>query len=447
MLVQYSTQRESLAVKFNSEMQADYTAAGSALPSNEPMAAQLGMPGPFYPPPAGFPGMPPGFPGQMPPMGQPPPGYMGQPGPMMHQMPPPPSSAQSQSQLSPVLVVKGLHEEVTVDGLFKLFGVYGDVEKLKIVWDKRDTALIQFTTRQGAECAAQNLHGAILFGNRLDIKFFKNGEVNVTEDRKGELAEYYGRNHPLHRFGKNQSNNSHLHICPPTDTLHVSSIPNDWDDAKLRSVLSPAGRVLSVKFLTAKRYQQAVVNMGSVQEAMNVIMMFHWMVVEKDIGENSKGKFDLNMRVNFCQKETKSDDAAHRNRHFAQPPMPAVAVAAAAAMPYGYPPQAYNPMHFYAMQQQQQQQQMQQGQAKAGAPHAQPPQQPQPPPGMDPMYAAYLHGQPPQGPMVIAARPPPPPPPPAGVQPTAAPVVPYQPPQQQQQQQQSYLHGYGSFLH
>merc|ERR1712212_1424802 len=45
-----------------------------------------------------------------------------------------------------VLLVSNLDEEsVNVDYLFTLFGVYGDVIRVKILFNKKDTALIQMS--------------------------------------------------------------------------------------------------------------------------------------------------------------------------------------------------------------------------------------------------------------------------------------------------------------
>jgi hypothetical protein len=58
-----------------------------------------------------------------------------------------------------VLLVNKLpiDDAVTPDALFTLFGVYGDVIRVKILWNKRDTALIQMATSQHAQVARQQL--------------------------------------------------------------------------------------------------------------------------------------------------------------------------------------------------------------------------------------------------------------------------------------------------
>jgi hypothetical protein len=48
-----------------------------------------------------------------------------------------------------VLIVSNIPaDKVNPDILFKLFGVYGDVNRVKILYNKPDTALVQFATPQ-----------------------------------------------------------------------------------------------------------------------------------------------------------------------------------------------------------------------------------------------------------------------------------------------------------
>jgi hnRNP-L/PTB/hephaestus splicing factor len=79
------------------------------------------------------------------------------PPPPMHGLPP--SHLQSQQgnphmisvQNGPVILVSNLNEDMTTpESLFTLFGVYGDVHRVKILFNKKDSALIQFATPQQA---------------------------------------------------------------------------------------------------------------------------------------------------------------------------------------------------------------------------------------------------------------------------------------------------------
>jgi hypothetical protein len=66
-----------------------------------------------------------------------------------------------------VLLVNNVSEKLTPDKLFVLFGVYGDVMRVKIMFNKRDTALIQFATPQQAQVAQQYLNHLPLYEKEI----------------------------------------------------------------------------------------------------------------------------------------------------------------------------------------------------------------------------------------------------------------------------------------
>ena len=53
--------------------------------------------------------------------------------------------------------------------LFKLFGVYGNVMKVKILFKKRDNALIEFQDSSMAATAKQYLNGVPFFSSQLNV--------------------------------------------------------------------------------------------------------------------------------------------------------------------------------------------------------------------------------------------------------------------------------------
>lgn len=58
-------------------------------------------------------------------------------------------SSESSSQSGTVLIISNLDPKfVTPEALFVLFGVYGDVLRVKILFGKPDTALVQLSTEQ-----------------------------------------------------------------------------------------------------------------------------------------------------------------------------------------------------------------------------------------------------------------------------------------------------------
>ena len=56
----------------------------------------------------------------------------------------------------------GPAQKISADALFTLFGVYGDVQRVKILYNKRHTALVQMTNHQQAQLGTVTRYGCIL---------------------------------------------------------------------------------------------------------------------------------------------------------------------------------------------------------------------------------------------------------------------------------------------
>lgn len=140
-------------------------------------------------------------------------------------------------QMGAVVLVNKLHEEkVTTDILFTLFGVYGDVLRVKIMYNKRSTALVQYASSQSAQLAVQHLTGAPLFGNELVVQSSKHAEVKALkgELEGSELTKDYS-NSDGHRFKKMPFiNKNNLHS--PSKVLFLANIHESCTEQQLRDL-------------------------------------------------------------------------------------------------------------------------------------------------------------------------------------------------------------------
>eukprot|EP01105_Mastigella_eilhardi_P010162 TRINITY_DN2380_c0_g1_i1.p1 TRINITY_DN2380_c0_g1~~TRINITY_DN2380_c0_g1_i1.p1 ORF type:complete len:287 (-),score=84.43 TRINITY_DN2380_c0_g1_i1:22-882(-) len=172
-----------------------------------------------------------------------------------------------------VLIVSNLPAETTCDRLFALFGVYGDVVRVKVLFKKNNTALIQMTDNQQADLALTNLQSVDFFGSPLSINFSRHS--SITLPRPGEAVDltrdYAGS--PLHRFRLRGSKNF-SHICPPSATLHVSSVLLGTAEYELHELFARYGSVVRVRFFV-KDARMALVQMGSVPEAVRALVDLH----------------------------------------------------------------------------------------------------------------------------------------------------------------------------
>jgi len=179
------------------------------------------------------------------------------------------------SNSNAVVHVSNLNEEaVTPRVLFVLFGVYGDVIRVKILFQKKSNALVQMNDDQQAQLVIKYLHGVRLFGRNLQVVLSKHSQVQMP--REGQDVENLTNdytNSSLHRFKKPGSKN-YLNIFPPSDVLHLSNIPPEVTEDALKEAFSKHAQVKAFKFF-AKDHRMALIQLYSIDDAVTCLIMMH----------------------------------------------------------------------------------------------------------------------------------------------------------------------------
>ncbi|XP_037029060.1 polypyrimidine tract-binding protein 1 isoform X3 [Bradysia coprophila] len=177
---------------------------------------------------------------------------------------------------SNVLLVSNLNEEmVTPDALFTLFGVYGDVQRVKILYNKKDSALIQMAEPHQAYLAMNHLDKLRLWGRSIRVMASKHQAVQLPKEGQPDagLTRDYAQN-PLHRFKKPGSKN-YQNIYPPSATLHLSNIPATVTEEEIREAFTKDEfEVKAFKFFPKDR-KMALLQLGSVEEAVLALIKMH----------------------------------------------------------------------------------------------------------------------------------------------------------------------------
>nr|CAX76301.1 Regulator of differentiation 1 [Schistosoma japonicum] len=191
---------------------------------------------------------------------------------------------------STVLIVSNLNEDrVYPDALFTLFGVYGDVTRVKIMFNKKDTALIQFTDPHQALTALQFLNGQRLWDKPMKIAVSRHNIVQLPkEDTENGLTKDY-TNSLLHRFRKPNSKNFQ-NIYPPSHVLHLSNIPPSVTENDIRVLFATKGfEVTGFRFM--KDNKMALVQLETVDLAIQSLIELH----NSQLTENS------HLRISFSK--------------------------------------------------------------------------------------------------------------------------------------------------
>ncbi|XP_031698583.1 polypyrimidine tract-binding protein 1-like, partial [Anarrhichthys ocellatus] len=106
-------------------------------------------------------------------------------------------------------------------------GVYGDVQRVKILFNKKENALVQMSDDTQAQLAMSHLNGQRLHGNMIRVMLSKHPVVQLPRGGAGQEEQTLTRDFSgsaLHRFKKPGSKNFN-NIFPPSATLHLSNIP------------------------------------------------------------------------------------------------------------------------------------------------------------------------------------------------------------------------------
>jgi len=179
--------------------------------------------------------------------------------------------------LSSVLLCSNLSEQMaTPDALFTLFGVYGDVIRVKILFNKKDNALVQMSDPAQAQLVINYLDKLNLFGSVLKISISKYSNVQMPKEGQPDsgLTKDYTSS-PLHRFKKPGSKN-YSNIFPPSPTLHLSNIPSTCTEQKLREAFETVASVKVVNFKFFPNDQKmALIQLNSIEDAVSALIKMH----------------------------------------------------------------------------------------------------------------------------------------------------------------------------
>ncbi|XP_056633969.1 polypyrimidine tract-binding protein 2 isoform X1 [Diorhabda sublineata] len=178
--------------------------------------------------------------------------------------------------MATVLLVSNLNEEmVTPDALFTLFGVYGDVQRVKILYNKKDSALVQLAEPHQAHLAITHMDKLKVFGKNIRVMLSKHQSVQMPKEGQPDagLTKDYSQS-PLHRFKKPGSKN-YQNIYPPSSTLHLSNIPATVNEEDIKEAFTKNGFTIKAFKFFPKDKKMALIQLPSMEEAVVALIKMH----------------------------------------------------------------------------------------------------------------------------------------------------------------------------
>uniref|UniRef100_A0A0N5AB93 RRM domain-containing protein n=1 Tax=Syphacia muris TaxID=451379 RepID=A0A0N5AB93_9BILA len=169
--------------------------------------------------------------------------------------------------------------------------VYGDVQRVKILFNKKDNALIQYAEPQQAQFAIQHLDKVRWHDKQMRVAASKHANVQMPKEGQPDagLTKDYSQS-PLHRFKKPGSKN-YMNIYPPSATLHLSNIPPNITEEYLTGAFEQHGfQPKGFKFFP-KDHKMALLQLSDVGTAINALIEMH----------NFKLAENAHLRVSFSK--------------------------------------------------------------------------------------------------------------------------------------------------
>lgn len=164
------------------------------------------------------------------------------------------------SQPGAVLLVSNLPEDIMPDTILVLIGIYCDVMRVKIMFNKRDHALVQARDITQAQQAIINMNGVQFRGKTLRVEMSKHAEIFVPQGAAQDataLARDYPKT-PLHRY--NNPRRVGTKVFPPSRTVHLSNFPEGLREMDILPLLQPYGvqQLKVVELQAGKRFGTAL---------------------------------------------------------------------------------------------------------------------------------------------------------------------------------------------
>ncbi|XGW12730.1 hypothetical protein V3C99_013412 [Haemonchus contortus] len=194
--------------------------------------------------------------------------------------------------ITSVVLVSNLDEnKVSPDALFTLFGVYGDVVRVKILYNKKDNALIQYSEPQQAQLAMQHLDKIRWHDRVIRVAPSKHNNVQLPKEGQPDAGLTRDYSHsPLHRFKKPGSKN-YMNIYPPSCTLHLSNIPPNISEQTLTEAFETNGFTVKAFKFFPKDHKMALCQLEDVETAIDALIAMH----------NHKLAENAHLRVSFSK--------------------------------------------------------------------------------------------------------------------------------------------------
>ncbi|CAJ0929222.1 unnamed protein product, partial [Mesorhabditis belari] len=190
-----------------------------------------------------------------------------------------------------VVMVYGLdHTQFTCQILFNLFCLYGNVNKIRFMRRKTDTAMVQMENSVQALTLVRNMDEVDLFGKTLQIRIAKQNEVipdpdpfQLEKDLSLSFVDFTGSRLQRYLTPEFASRN---HPIRPTDTLHFFNAPPTITEEKLYAIwndaAAPCPQVVHINAGTSRKSVSGFIKFEQVTQATESLALVNHTPIHTD---------------------------------------------------------------------------------------------------------------------------------------------------------------------
>ena len=213
----------------------------------------------------------------------------------------------SQQANGPCLLVSSIPEDIAnPDYLCNLFGFYGDVQRVKILRNKKDCAIIQMAKPHQATLCRNFLDQCKIGGKRICVSYSRMTSIKLPTDNGHDddaKTKDFSSIKGVHRFrNPNLAHKLLKNLCAPTAMLHVANLPENFATCgkldELKGYFVDAGFTVKDVQECGKDGSMSLIQLASVEEAISALAKLHNKIPEK-IGTK---KGELGLCISFSNR-------------------------------------------------------------------------------------------------------------------------------------------------
>jgi len=180
--------------------------------------------------------------------------------------------------------VKGIPEDYQdADKLVNIFGIFGNLQKIKLLDNKPDVALMEMTSAKGAEKAIAIMNGKKINGSLLQVSLAKSNDVKIKSDDNKSKDYTKNKEHCRYFTNKSKVRRGVMRLKDVSNKIVVGYVPEGKFDQLKKHIVDSGLTVKSfegderpkVEDKPSTGFARAFVEFATFDDAVSAIANLH----------------------------------------------------------------------------------------------------------------------------------------------------------------------------